>query len=350
MESKNSSLVPLSFAPTVSEAPLHTLYNNGKNNDNFFIRNHFEIPDIDIADWKLTVTGEVPNPISFSYQDLTSLSAVTIQSTLECAGNSRATVNPPCEGLLWNNGGVGSAAWTGIPVDTILSMTGVNPNAKEVLFLGCDNGSENSESIEDYGMSIPLPKSRDKHTILAYKMNDDTLPNNHGYPLRLIVPGWYGMASVKWVKEIRVVNEPYKGFHQSKYYVFVKPGAADNAPLARVSTMKVKSLITSLRRGQALEIGEHIIQGIAWSGAGNVEKVEISTDNGRNWEIAALDPPLSRYSTQTWRYYWSATQSGCYLVSCRATDMQGNIQPIAFEWNFRGFANNSIHTLPIQIV
>lgn len=351
MTANNSRLHTLSQVPLVLETPLDVLDANEIANEDFFIRSHFDVPDINIGNWKLRSIGLDGYGVDYTYAQLMEFPKHEVAVTFECAGNSRSSVQPSCEGMLWNHGGVGRSNWSGVSVQTLLAQMGHISESTHVLFLGCDSGNEGHDSpVSNYGMSIPLSKAMDVDTILAYEMNGEVLPQAHGYPMRLIVPGWYGMASVKWVTDIRIVDKPHDGFHQSKYYVYVPPETQEAQFPERVSVMKVKSLITSIKRGQRLKAGVQTIHGKAWSGAGTIQKVEISTDNGNNWQITDLAQFESQYDWQDWSYDWTTNAPGCFLISVRATDSLGNVQPKYFDWNFRGFANNGIHVVPVEIV
>jgi DMSO/TMAO reductase YedYZ molybdopterin-dependent catalytic subunit len=186
-------------------------------------------------------------------------------------------------------------------------------------------------------------------TLLAYEMNGAVLSPEHGYPIRAVVPGWYGMTSVKWLRRIVALDQPFQGYHQSQYYVFIKEGVQHGAHKERVTSMRVKSLITWPNRGQVLSIGTHSIQGVAWSGQGAVSRVEVSTDNGRTWHPTNLQDSQSPYAWQQWKFQWQAIEPGYFLIRARASDAQGNTQPEQAPWNFRGFANNSIHAIPVEV-
>jgi DMSO/TMAO reductase YedYZ molybdopterin-dependent catalytic subunit len=198
-------------------------------------------------------------------------------------------------------------------------------------------------------MSLPLEKALHPDTVLAYEMNGESLPAEHGYPVLLLVPGWYGMASVKWLVNIRVLNQPFRGFHENDYYVFVAEGERDTPIGQRVTTIRVKSLITWPGRGGLIPTGTHRIRGVAWSGQGAISQVEVSTDNGRSWHQAALQEPQSPYAWQRWEYQWKVRKPGYYLIRARATDDKGNTQPLQAPWNFRGYAVNSTHTVPVTV-
>jgi DMSO/TMAO reductase YedYZ molybdopterin-dependent catalytic subunit len=340
----------LSQEPLVGGLPLPAMASGPTPTPQFFVRNHFPIPTIDAAQWHLTVAGEVDRTLSFTYQDLKGLPSRDLGCLLECAGNSRSTVQPPVEGLLWDHGGVSNANWRGVPVADVLKLAGPGAGALEVLFEGADAGQERgADSRAPYAMSLPLDRAMHPDTLLAYEMNGEPLTPEHGFPLRLVTPGWYGMASVKWLSTIRVINYHFKGFHQSEYYVFQEAGPADGAPAQRVSTMRVKSLITAPVRGQALPLGVNFVRGMAWSGTGPVVRVEVSVDNGRSWSDARLEASISPYSWQQWEYRWEVSEPGYYLLRARATDAQSNTQPDQARWNFRGFANNSIAVAPVQV-
>ncbi len=347
----NSRLDNLSEFPIVSQTPLEVLGDHHLDNQDFFVRNHFSVPKIDMSVWRLTVGVPGDGTQLYSYEDLLKLPARSLEVALECAGNSRASVFPPCEGMLWGHGGVGCVTWTGVSVRDILENIEDIPEESEVLFLGDDEGSPHGAGlVERYGMSIPIEKVLNPDTILAYNMNGATLPDDHGYPIRLVVPGWYGMTSVKWVSEIRIVLRPHEGFYQDKYYVFVTDGPETDEPNSRVDVIRVKSLITSVRRGQQIPSGQHIIEGKAWSGSGQITKIEFSPDNGKTWLIGEIVDAETQYGWRSWKCVWNADVKGRYLISVKATDSTGISQPEQFDWNFRGFANNSIHTVPVEVV
>lgn len=351
-QSNNSSAeqVILNREPLVAGVPLKSLDGGATPVEQFFVRNHFQMPTMDGAGWNLTVDGEVENALSLSYDDLTQMPSKELLVLLECAGNSRASVQPPIEGLLWDHSGVSSALWKGVTVRELLNRAGVKATGSEVLFEGADQGKEYGTSSETkFAMSLPMEKALDDDTILAYEINGETLTPEHGYPLRLVVPGWFGMASVKWLTRISVLDYPFKGYHQSSYYVFLDEGKDDGVPKERVSSMRVKSLITWPGRGEVVEPGVHQIRGVAWSGHGAVDRLEVTTDGGESWQLAELGKLESPYSWRSWQHQWEALEPGHFLIRARATDTEGNIQPVQAKWNFRGFANNSIHAVPVIV-
>jgi len=350
-----SQLRVLSQDPLCSAASLSYLDESVTPTSLFFVRNHFAVPRIDTPSWSLSVWGEVERPAMLRYDDLKQMPSKEVVCLLECAGNSRATMQPAAEGVPWDHGAVGTARWTGVPVRIVLEEAILRPGATDVLFEGADFGKEKTAPGAlaprelSYSMSLPVEKALHPDTLLAYEMNGEALPPEHGHPVRLLVPGWYGMASVKWLVNIRVLNQPFRGFHENDYYVFVAEGSTDSAMGGRVSSIRVKSLITWPGRGELLSPGTHRIHGVAWSGMGPVSQVELSTDDSRTWHAAAVQEARSPYAWQHWEYEWETVRPGYYLIRARATDSQGNVQPLHAPWNFRGYAVNSIHVVPVTV-
>lgn len=348
--SQSQSLAVLSREPLVAGAPMSALDNHSVPTDLFFIRNHFPAPAIDADRWTLKVTGQVRDEFSLIYSEVKEMRRTRLEALLECAGNSRAAIQPPIEGLLWDHSGVGSARWAGVALRRLIARARPLPSAQEVLLIGADRGTEAGESGEMcFAMSLPMDKALHPDTLLAYEMNGVPLLPEHGYPLRAVVPGWYGMTSVKWLVEIQVLDRPFQGFHQSDYYVYRNLGTDNGSPGERVTSIKVKSLISWPGRGQMLELGTHRLRGVAWSGAAPVAKVEISTDDGCTWRSATLQESGSRHAWRQWEYLWEAAEPGRYLIRARATDELDNAQPVTAPWNFRGFASNSIHAVPVVV-
>lgn len=340
----------LSHDPLVAGADLAKLDLELTPSGRFFIRNHFPIPAIDLDMWALKVEGHAGRTVYLDYELLTAMPARNVACLLECAGNSRAAVQPSIEGLLWDHGAVGTAMWKGVPMRDVLDRCGSLDSATEVLLEGSDRGVENGMTDETaYAMSIPIEKALSPDTLLAYEMNGHPLSSEHGFPIRAIVPGWYGMTSVKWLQGISLLNKPHDGFHQKDYYVYVPEGETTSATPDRVSSMAVKSLITWPSRGMTLCIGANTIRGMAWSGEGPISKVEVSVDNGESWQRAWVNRSKSPYAWQPWQFSWEAGRAGHFLIRAKATDVNGRVQPASAEWNFRGFASNSIHAVPVTV-
>lgn len=319
-------------------------------NEGHFIRSHFPSPQINASDWSLTVGGDVDSPLNLSYDDLLKMPSHEVVNLMECAGNSRSTMQPPAEGVQWDNGAVSVSHWKGVSLKTVLEQASLKSSATDVLFIGVDSGNVPAAGTSmAYEMSVPMEKLLDQDTLLAYEMNGEPLPKDHGFPIRLLIPGWYGMASVKWLTKITAMDHPNGGFHELDYRFYPATDGKSDAKIERVSTLKVKSLISSPCRGNVLEPGPHTINGVAWSGDGHITKVEVSTDDDRSWREAKLEKPNGNYSWQHWEIDWEANNLGHSLLRCRATDSKGNVQPMLATWNFRGYQVNSIHSVPITV-
>ncbi|MBT98076.1 MAG: sulfite oxidase [Dehalococcoidia bacterium] len=315
-----------------------------------FIRSHFAAPQISTAGWSLPISGDVDNPVTLSYDDLLKMPSHEVTCLMECAGNSRSTMQPPAEGVQWNNGGLSVGTWKGVSVKTVLERASIKGSATDVLFVGADSGTEShAEGTLVYEMSVPLEKLLHPDSILAYEMNGETLPKDHGYPIRLVTPGWYGMTSVKWLEKIVVMDHPNGGFHEMDYWIYPATDGKSDAKARRVTNLKVKSLISSPEKGDIIAPGKHQVTGVAWSGAGAITKVEVSTDDNRTWHTAKLEEPNGGYSWQHWFFDWEVVSVGNSLIRSRATDSAGNVQPMLATWNFRGYEVNSIHSVPITV-
>ena len=340
----------LSVEPLAASTALPDMKERVTPTKHFFIRNHFAIPEIDVRNWSLSISGQVDKPFSLDYDALLAMPSREVVCLMECAGNSRSTMQPPAEGVQWDHGAVSTASWKGVPVDVVLEGASVRGNAKYVLFDGIDRGSEAyGPSDLTYAMSIPIKKTLHPDTILAYEMNGRALTPEHGYPVRLVAPGWYGMASVKWLGGITVIDRPNAGFHEMDYRIYPATDGEADAKVERVTSLKVKSLISTPTKGDIVSPGLHKIKGVAWSGDGHIAKVEVSTDDDRTWRPAKLEERSGNYSWQHWEIDWVANNLGHSLLRCRATDSQGNVQPMLAQWNFRGYQVNSIHSVPITV-
>ncbi len=349
------SLNTISEDPLVRESIVTNLDDAITPTERFYVRNHFtEVPQIDAAEWRLRVGGLVSQPLEISLEELKAMPARECVVTLECAGNSRSYLTPPAEGIGFMHGAVSTARWKGVPLADLLDRAGVSDNAVEVVFHGADTGEEEEDGVVystelPYSRSLPVATARQPEMLLAYEMNGEPLTPDHGFPVRLLVPRWYGMASVKWLSRIDVVDTPFDGFFQKRRYVFIDEGVEDEPARKPVTTLKVKSLITSPRHGEVIQPGEFIIRGFAWSGEGDVKSVEVTTDGGKNWAQAKLLGDSDPNAWRAWEFPWRATDPGHFIFMARATDSTGNCQPMRVPWNFRGYANNAIHTLAVEV-
>jgi DMSO/TMAO reductase YedYZ molybdopterin-dependent catalytic subunit len=341
------ALVVVKHRPFNAEAPIDALQEGRTPARRFYVRSHFDIPEIGPREWRLRIDGAVGHPVDLTYDALLALPAKTITTTMECAGNDRLRFAPLPKGEPWGSGAVSTGVWRGIPLQVVLERAGIQPEAVEILFEGADRGrpGENKPEIT-FARSLPLPKALDPDTLLAYELNDALLTPEHGGPVRLIVPDWYGVASVKWLSSIRALEKPFDGFFQVERYILDRPGDATKEPL---STMRVKALITNPAEGEALPLGRHLVGGMAWSGEGGIVGIEVSTEGEGGWQPARLVGERKPHTWQQWEWEWEATRPGRQVLRVRATDERGNVQPDAAAWNRLGYANNSVQALVVDI-
>jgi DMSO/TMAO reductase YedYZ molybdopterin-dependent catalytic subunit len=317
-------------------------------NARFYIRNHFQIPTFDAPAFRLSVAGLVDRTLMLSLRDLMNMPSRTLAVTLECAGNGRKFLNPPIDGEQWNLGAASTAEWTGVPLNELLNRAGIRSDGREVLFRGADCGTVDdcAETIR-FERSLPIDTAREGDVLLAYAMNGEPLPVHHGYPLRLIVPGWYAVASVKWLTDIEVIDRPFEGHYQRHKYWFhtVRDGQTMSEP---VTLQRVRSLVTEPAPDQHLPAGEVTIRGVAWSGAAPIARVDVSID-GRTWHEARLVGDRKRYSWQWWELPWRLDSTGEMTIRSRATDLAGRTQPEHAEWNRQGYGNNAIQQVTVTV-
>jgi DMSO/TMAO reductase YedYZ molybdopterin-dependent catalytic subunit len=271
----------------------------------------------------------------------------TLIVTLECAGNGRTLFHPPIEGEKWNLGAVSTAEWTGVPLAEVLDRAGVLPGAREVLFRGADGGTLPGHSGPiRFERSLQLDYARHADLLLAYAMNGEPLPIQHGYPVRLIVPGWYAVASVKWLTEIEVIDRPFAGHYQiDKYwYEWERSGHVVREP---VTLQRVRALITEPAPNQEVPGGELAVRGVAWSGAAPIARVEVSVGGG-SWQEARLVSERKRHSWQWWELITRVQEPGVATLRARATDFAGRTQPERAEWNRLGYGNNTIQQVQVR--
>lgn len=349
-ESADSRLLFLCHEPLNAESRPAEQLGRVTPNHAFFKRNHFPIPTLSAADWRLTIGGTVEHSIELTYDALRALPRRTLLVTLECAGNGRTGMQPPAEGEPWQYGAVSTAEWTGTPLSRLLEAARVSPLAREIVVTGADAGHVAAAGTAmRYARSLPVEQAMHPDTLLAYAMNGEPLPAEHGFPVRLIVPGWYGMAAVKWVTRIDASVEPFRGFYQAERYVMIDPRHREQAPIP-LSTIAVRSLICSPVAEALLPVGTVLIRGLAWSGRAPVVRVEVSVDDGQSWEAAELADSAGRYAWRPWEYAWQATAPGLARLKSRAYDAEGNVQPDEALWNTLGYCNNAIRAVPVSVV
>ena len=326
-------------------------------NDRFFVRDHTGTPIVNASTWQLNVFGSglrgspaATSPVTFTLERLKALPAKTIYSFIECAGNGRSFFGTqqgtPAAGTQWGLGGVGVAAWTGVPLSTVLDESGILPSAVDVMPSGLDSSVVTS-GVDAGHVRRPIPAVKALNdALLAYEMNGQPLPWDHGYPLRLVVPGWVGVANVKWVGQIEVSATPLTSLWNSAQYVLTGPAYSGAPP---VTTQVVKSAF-ELARGAQLPAGrETTLTGRSWSGAGAITRVDISTD-GASWRPARLHGANIPFAWARWAYDWTPPAAGSYTLQARATDSAGNVQPVAVPFNDGGYLFGAIVRHPVAVV
>jgi len=309
---------------------------------------HWDIPAIDPDRWRLRIGGLVGNPLALEMAEIRARPRRSLAVTLECAGNGRARLWPRPVSQPWLDEAIGTAEWTGTPLRLLLEEAGIESGATEVVFTGVDRGIQGGEE-QAYARSLGLADALRPEVLLAYEMNGEPLQPQHGFPLRLIVPGWYGMTSVKWLASIELVAEPFRGFQQAEAYRY--QGDADD-PGTPVTRMRPRALMIPpgipdfYTRRRFLGHGSIDLEGRAWSGHGDVVRVEVGVD-GR-WSDAVLDRPVDEFAWRRWTCRWQAT-AGDHELSCRATDAAGNVQPVEQPWNYQGMGNNLIQRVAVTV-
>lgn len=340
------ALKPVQLEPYNAESPLAALTEVPTPTELFYIRSNFAIPRLDKATWTLRVSGAVSNPREFTFDELMSFARADALVLLECAGNGRSRMVPVPSGVAWDVGAVSTAHFGGVRLADVLRACGVRDDAFEVVFRGADAGEVEPGRVVAFERSLPIDMALEPSVLLADEMNGAALTAEHGFPLRVLVPRWYAVASVKWLLEIRVSDAPFTGHFQTERYVYVQdPIVPDETP---VREMRVRALIAAPADGAALESGLHRIQGIAWSGAGAIASVEVSTDGGTSWRGAALGAPASTTAPTPWSIDWQAG-AGRHTVIARATDAAGNTQPLTPISNKLGYGNNIAHALTVEV-
>jgi DMSO/TMAO reductase YedYZ molybdopterin-dependent catalytic subunit len=318
---------------------------------------HYDIPAADADTWTVTIGGRVRTPLTLGMAELRSLPAVTRRVTMECAGNGRALLTPRPVSQPWLVEAVGTADWTGVPLRALLERAGVLPDAVDVVFTGADHGVERGVE-QDYQRSLPLAAATgdgpdDPEVLVAYAMNGGPLPPQHGHPLRLVVPGWYGMAHVKWLREITVTDTPFTGFQQEVAYRFRQSADDPGEPVDRIAPralMIPPGFPDFMSRTRVVRPGPVRLEGRAWSGAAPLTRVDVSTDDGHSWSLAELDRQEGhRWAWRHWQATWTATP-GSHVLTARASDVAGGAQPLHQPWNRGGFGNNLVQRIEVLCV
>ncbi|MGE5819581.1 MAG: sulfite oxidase [Deltaproteobacteria bacterium] len=311
---------------------------------------HYDIPEVNADEWRLKIAGRVITPLELTLDEIKKRPRRSIPVTMECAGNGRALFAPRRISQPWLLEAIGTAEWTGTPLRSILQESGVSADAIEIVFTGLDRGVEGDE-IQFYQRSLTIDEATRDEVLLVYEMNGEPLPPQHGYPLRLLMPGWYGMASVKWLDRIEAVAEPFQGYQMVRAYRYAQsaedPGEAVDLIRAR-ALMIPPGIPDFMTRNRLVDAGPVTLTGKAWAGRAAVSRVEVSVDAGSSWCDAQLGKTESPYAWRTWTFVWNATP-GPHVLYVRASDANGNVQPVDQQWNFGGYGNNGVQRVNVVV-
>jgi sulfite oxidase len=319
--------------------------------DRFYVRSHHYTPAVSLDTWKLTVDGEVDKPVTLTMADLKKLPRVEMVAVMECAGNGRSLYEPPVPGAQWVYGSVGNGRWAGVRMADVLAKAGVKASAQHILMDGADVPVG---IMPEFKRTIPVKKALHRDTLLAYEMNGEALPASHGFPLRVIVPGWAGDSWVKWLTGLTVLDKEFDGFWMKTAYRHpgnpVVPGSAvDPAKMHSVESISIKSVIAGPLDQMKVAPGPVRIHGTAWSNETPVASVEVSVDRGRTWQKAKLNSEQARYGWRLFEYTWTPREPGYYVVMARAFDTAGKTQPMVQEWNPSGYLFNAVQKVAVEV-
>ena len=351
---KKVNMIIRSQRPLDCEMPLDGFLTEFTPVERFFTRSHHYEPKVDFSSWRLELAGTVSKPQKLTFEAIQKLPKVDMPAVLECAGNGRGFYEPSMPGIQWEHGAVANAKWSGVRLADVLKLAGVDEKATEIIFDGADVPVG---TMPEFQRSIPLSKAMDPDTILAYEMNGEPLPSLHGFPLRVIAPGWAGDCWVKWLTRIEASNKPFEGFFMKTAYRHpgkaVKPGVAvDPALMSPVAQLVPKSVIASPGDGTEVEVGKSLqLKGVAWCGGNNrVSAVEVSTNGGLSWTPARPGSFGGPYAWRSWQYSFLPTEEGYLRIMVRATDSAGATQPFVESWNPSGYLWNVVHSIGVNVV
>jgi DMSO/TMAO reductase YedYZ molybdopterin-dependent catalytic subunit len=309
---------------------------------------HFDIPALDPGAWRLRVGGNVRRTLELTLDNIRSRPARTIPVTMECAGNGRARLEPRPMTQPWLYEAIGTASWTGTPLADVLEEAGIEPDTVDIVFTGADHGIEGGEELE-YARSLSLTEATRPEVLLAYEMNGRPLEPQHGFPLRLLVPGWYGMTSVKWLTNIEASIEPFRGFHQAVAYHYQQSAEDPGEPVTRIrprALMIPPGFPDFPERRRYVDEGLVTMRGRAWSGTAPIVRVEVAVDGA--WDEAKLEERVGEWAWRGWSFDWEAT-AGEHVLACRAADAEGSTQPVEQPWNHQGLGNNLVQEIAVTV-
>jgi DMSO/TMAO reductase YedYZ molybdopterin-dependent catalytic subunit len=307
---------------------------------------------VNVATYRLKIGGHVEKSVEFSLDELKKMEPVSIVAVNQCSGNSRGLFQPHVPGAQWYNGGMGNAKWTGVRLRDLLKKAGLKAGAVEVTFAGMD--SSPSSSVKDYTKSIPLEQAERSDVLIAYGMNDSELPPLNGFPLRLVVPGWFATYWVKAISDIQVLDKPFDGYWVKSAYRIPKAGQVDRpgAPAkdtVPINRLLVRSFFVKPNENSAVAIGQATtLYGIAFDGGSGIKTVEVSDDAGKTWNQASLGDDHGPYSFRRWRHSWTPKQAGDYRLLVRATSQTGETQPAEHGWTRSGYLRNGYESWTLK--
>jgi len=341
--------------PENLEFPFSALNSSLVSNEQFFVRSHFPVPAVDLKTWRLRIGGLVEKPCEFTYDELRQMPSRTVTMALECAGNSRIFLSPKVMGLQWELGAVGNAEWTGVPLAEVLNRAGVKQGAVEAVLEGADSGEIKKEPVSPgkikYARSLPMAKALRPEVILAYQMNGEDLTPAHGFPLRAIVPGWYGMASVKWLDHILIIDREFRGYFQTTDYTYWERLNGMPIQLLPIGEVEVKAEIARPALYETVPANSvYRMFGAAWTGESEIAKVEVSVDGAKTWAPAQLLGDSVKYAWRLWEYHWrTPAQPGRHTVMARATDARGRTQPMERDTHRGTYVITHVQPIEVEV-
>lgn len=314
---------------------------------------HFDVPAMDESAYELEVGGRVRNPVKLSLEDIKARERLSRTVVMECAGNGRSRLSHRPASAPWGEDAVGCSEWTGTPLAPILEEAGLLDDAVEVLFSGSDRGID-GDVEHAFERSLPVEEALREDLLLAYEMNGQPLPPQHGFPLRLVVPDYYGVASVKWLRSITALERPFEGVQQTVKYLYQEFEEGHGTPITRKlprALMVPPGIPEYLTRKRYLSPTAITVEGKAWSGHGRIERVEFSSDGGNTWEDTRLGEPAGPHSWTPWSHEWDAGEPDEYELCVRATDESGKTQPLDADssWNVGGYCVNAVQRVPVSV-